>query len=37
MNTEEYRAYVREYLEATSDVVTEEEIDYYVWLWGGVT
>lgn len=31
----EYREYIREYLEITQDIVTEEDINYYVWLWEG--
>ena len=31
----EYREYIREYLEITQDTVTEEDINYYVWLWEG--
>lgn len=33
----EYREYIREYLDVIMDDITEEDIDYYVWLWGGTT
>lgn len=36
MPDKEYREYIREYLEAVQYEVTEDDIDYYVWLWGGV-
>ena len=35
MTDNEYRQYIREYLENILEEVTEEDIEYYVWLWGG--
>jgi len=37
MTDQEYREYVREYLEAVQYDVSEANIDYYVWLWEGVS
>ena len=36
MTDQEYREYIREYLEVVQYAVTEDDIDYYVFLWGGV-
>ena len=33
MTKEDYREYIREYLENVQYTVTDEDIDFYVWLW----
>lgn len=35
LDEEGYREYIRDYLEAVQDNVSEDDIDFYVWLWNG--